>query len=205
MHAAVRRPEIHALVKLLRNLHSALGMKAEALGRGLLQRRGLKRRLRALGFFRFFDAAYPKFPRAAGIDNFLRRISGRKLDFPVCVPEKLRLSLLVSAKGKNRFNRPKFLRNEFFDFRFAFHDNPCGDGLHTSRRKTAFYGFPKVRAELIAHNPVKHAARLLGIDEIHIDCARMLDLRLDGVLGNFIERHAVRLLRRDAEDRSQMP
>ena len=47
-------------------------------------------------------------------------------------------------------------------------------GLHASRGKAALHFLPEQRADGIAHDSVQYPPRLLGIDEVHVDLARIL-------------------------------
>ena len=43
--------------------------------------------------------------------------------------------------------------------------------------------------DFITHQPVQHPAGLLGIDQLHIDLARVFESRFDGFVGYFMEDH----------------
>ena len=48
------------------------------------------------------------------------------------------------------------------------------------------------RADLVAHQPVKDAPRLLGVDQLHVDFAGMAESLLHGIPGDFVEHHPFR-------------
>ncbi len=50
---------------------------------------------------------------------------------------------------------------------------------------------PHQRTDLIAHQPVEHAARLLRVDAVHVDLARVLERFLHRLLGHFVELDAL--------------
>ena len=89
--------------------------------------------------------------------------------------------------------------------RISFDDQLGGHGLHASGGQSAADGLPQVGRQFIADDTVEDAARLLGVDEVHVQCARLLDGGLDHRLGDLVEGHALHLLGRDAERDSQMP
>ena len=66
--------------------------------------------------------------------------------------------------GQVGVERPVFLRLEGLDLLFAVVDHAHGDGLHAARGEAAADLLPQKRAQLITHNTVEHAARLLRVD-----------------------------------------
>src|SRR5208282_426097 len=85
---------------------------------------------------------------------------------------------------------PIFDRLEFANLPFALHDQAHGNGLHATCREAAAYLVPKQWRNLIAHQPVKHTACLLCIDEILIYIASVLESFLHGLLSDLIESDA---------------
>ena len=66
--------------------------------------------------------------------------------------------------GQIGVERPIFLRLEGPNFLFAVIDHAHGHGLHAARGEAAADLLPQKRAQLIAHDAVEHAARLLRVD-----------------------------------------
>ena len=64
---------------------------------------------------------------------------------------------------------------------------------------------PEQRADLVAHQPVEQTARLLGVDELHVHRARLLDRALDRLFRDLVEFHAAFAFRVDAQNGRQMP
>ena len=79
---------------------------------------------------------------------------------------------------------------EGFDFFFAFYDESHGHTLHASGAEGGFDFAPEDGAYLVADEPVEHAARLLGVDEVHVDAPRVLYGVEDGRFGDFVEHDA---------------
>ena len=55
----------------------------------------------------------------------------------------------------------------------AVHDQPRGDRLHAAGGEARHHLAPQHRADLVAVEAVEDAARLLGLDEVHVDLARV--------------------------------
>ena len=95
--------------------------------------------------------------------------------------------------GQIGVKRPVFLRLEGLDFLFTVIDHAHGDGLHAARGEAAADLLPQKRAQLIAHDAVEHAARLLRVDQILVDGARLLDALGDDLFCDLVEGHALGL------------
>ena len=70
-----------------------------------------------------------------------------------------------------RVNGPVFDWIESLDFTFTFDDETKRNGLHTSGGEAAADFVPEQRRYLVAHDTVKHAASLLRVNQVAIDCA----------------------------------
>ena len=64
---------------------------------------------------------------------------------------------------------PVFFRVETLDLVLPFADQPQRDRLHAAGADTAPDLFPEQRADLETDQPVEHAARLLGVDALHVE------------------------------------
>lgn len=111
----------------------------------------------------------------------------------------------LSGARKLHVKRPVFLRHKGADLIFTVDNEPRRDRLHAAGRQALADLLPQKRAELIAHDAVEHAARLLRIDQILVDPARLLDGFAHNVLCDFVEGHALRLLIRDIQQVFQVP
>ena len=205
VNTTIRRTEVHAFIKLLRDLHRAFGMKAETTGRHLLKARRFKRRLWAFVFLGAFGRFDGKFRFLASGYDLLCIFAGCKLDLTVFIAVEFGFDLLVFGKSQNGFDGPIFLGNEFFDLRIAFYDDPRRNGLYAACGKSALDRFPKIGADLLSHDSVEDSTRLLRVDEIHIDGMRFLDTALYGLFGDLIERNAICVFGFNAEDGRKMP
>ena len=74
-----------------------------------------------------------------------------------------------------RVERPVFLGAERLALLLALDDDPQRDRLHPSGADAALDLLPEQRADLVADQPVEHAARLLGVEQMLIELARMGD------------------------------
>ena len=69
----------------------------------------------------------------------------------------------------------------------ALYDEAQGHGLHTPGGDAALHSLPQQGRDLVAHEAVEHAARLLGIEKMGIDIVRVFQSGLDRTSGNFVE------------------
>ena len=111
------------------------------------------------------------------------------------VLRKLRFEQRRLARIQHRVNRPVLLRDERANFLFAFYDQAQGDGLHAAGGESAAHFIPQQRGNFIAHDAVKHAARLLRVHKISIHLARMIERRANRFRCNFVEGDAKNLFR----------
>ena len=100
---------------------------------------------------------------------------------------------VLRAAVETRVEQPVLLALESLDLLLAVNDHARGDGLHTSRGQTLLYLAPEQRGELIADDAVEYAPRLLGIDKVLVDAARVLDALGDDLFGDLVEGHALGL------------
>ena len=70
---------------------------------------------------------------------------------------------------------PVLFGDEALDLALALADELERDRLHAAGGEAAADLVPQERADLVAHQPVEHAARLLRVDHLHVDLARMLE------------------------------
>ena len=101
--------------------------------------------------------------------------------------------------------RPVFLRDELRDLLLPLRHQPDGHGLHTSGGQAAADLLPQQRGELIAHDAIQRAARLLRVHQILIDGAGVLDGILHHLFGDLVEGDALRLVLRQLQQVLQMP
>ena len=112
---------------------------------------------------------------------------------------------LFAARAQLRVHKPVFLRLKLLDLVLAVNHHARGDGLHAPRGQPLLDLHPEQRADLVAHQPVEQTARLLGVDELHVHRARLLDRALDRLFRDLVEFHAAFALRVDAQNGRQMP
>ena len=61
--------------------------------------------------------------------------------------------------------------DERSDLALALDDQPQRHRLHAAADRRPLHPLPQQRADLVAHQPVEDAPRLLGIDQAHVDVA----------------------------------
>ena len=197
--------DLHALVELLRDHHRAARGHVELPRSLLLEGRGDEgRRGRAL-LFGFFDARDRERAGLQLVQNGLHILFAGKLAL-------LRVAVVVGRKAAGladaaeiHIQRPVFLRLEGTDLVFPVDDQARGDRLHAAGRQTLADLPPQQRAELIADDPVEHAAGLLRIDQVLVDGTRMLDGFLHDTARDLVEGHAVGRIVRDGQQIFQVP
>ena len=91
------------------------------------------------------------------------------------------------------------------DFLLALGDESNGHTLHTSSRQARFDFTPQDGREFKSHNAVEHTAGLLGIHQVQVDVAGMLDGIQDGGLGNLVENDTACVVGRQAKHLEQVP
>ena len=87
---------------------------------------------------------------------------------------------------------PVFLAFESADFVFALANQPQRRTLHPPRTQAAADLFPQQGRQIEADQIVQRTARLLGIDQVHIQLARLLQGSLNAFLGHFVKHHPLR-------------
>ena len=104
-----------------------------------------------------------------------------------------------------RRDRPVFLGLERLDLPFPLDDEAQRDRLHAPRRETVADLIVQKRRELVAHEAVEHAARLLRVDEVVIDRARRFQSMTDRLGRDLVELDAVPAVLGKPQHRLQMP
>ena len=85
------------------------------------------------------------------------------------------------------------VRNEVFDGTFALDNHAHRDRLHAAGAKATANLLPKYGRELKSHQAVEYAPGLLGVDQVHVDVARIVYGAKDGRFGNFMKDNALGL------------
>ena len=195
---------VHALIELLRDRHGAPRRHAQAAGSLLLQGRGDERGRRAALFFAALDARDLERLSRNGGNDLVGRGLVRNVHLLFCRAVKARREC-ARAAVKQRVEQPVLLRLEGADLVFAVDHDARGHRLHTAGGQAGLDLAPEQRAELIAHDAVKNAARLLCVDQILIDLARVLNALGDDLLRDLVERHALGLIVRQIQQLLQVP
>ena len=88
---------------------------------------------------------------------------------------------------------------------FALGDEAYGHRLYAAGREGGLHLAPQHGRQLKAHDTVQDAACLLGVHQVQVDLARMLDGAQDGVLGDFVEDDAPRVFGLQSQHLVQVP
>ena len=65
-------------------------------------------------------------------------------------------------------------RNKVLDGALSFYNHAHCYGLHATGAQSASDLLPKHGRELKTHKPIEHPAGLLGVDQVHVDLARIV-------------------------------
>ena len=74
-----------------------------------------------------------------------------------------------NVPGEPREDLPVLLGDEALDLTLAIDDELERDGLDAAGAQAPADLFPEQRADLVADQPVEHAAGLLRVDHLHVD------------------------------------
>ena len=96
-----------------------------------------------------------------------------------------------SVDGQARSNIPVFLRDELLDLDLAIDHDAQRHRLHASSRARAWQLAPQDGREREAHEIVERAAGEIGVHQLLVDLARVLDRFRYRLLGYGVERHAL--------------
>ena len=182
--------DVTGLVQTLGHHHGLLHPKAQAVTRGLLQGGSDKRRRRlAAGrlIFTLADAVTGGFQRCQGRHG-LGLVQRLERSAVLTGHFKAHVSAFGGAQVGVHF--PVFFRNKRADLFFTLDHQLHGYRLHTTSRQATGDLGPQQRRNHVTHYTVEEAPRLLGIDPVDIQLARLGKRFLDGLLGNFVEHHA---------------
>ena len=186
--------QLDALVQLLRNAHGAARGHVELAAGLLLQGRGDERRRGAALFLAALDLAHDKRLAGHSGDDRLRLRLVFELRLAVCIAVVAGGELPAVRGLEQRLDGPVFLGHERADLVFAVHDQTGRDALHAARGQAALDLAPQEGRQLVAHDAVEDTARLLRVDQIDVDVARVLDAVLDRGLGDLVEGDALGVL-----------
>ena len=185
----------HTLIELLGNGHGAPRRHTESAGCFLLQSGGDERGRGGFLLFTALDVIHRESRALHGSKNTVHLVLRVQL--------LLLVSLAVKARGEGGIvhpaveagvQEPVFLGLEGLDLLLAVYHHACGDRLDTACAQSLFDLLPEKRRELIAHNAVEDAARLLGVHQVLVDAAGVLDALGDDLLRDLVEGDALGLL-----------
>ena len=97
--------------------------------------------------------------------------------------------VLVGAAVEGALEVPVGRDPERHPLALAVDDQSGRDGLDPAGGQAGHDLLPEDRADLVAVEAVEDAARLLGLDEVHVELARVLGGLEDGGLGDLVEDH----------------
>lgn len=177
-------------VKPLRYVHSPLYREAQLSARLLLE----GGRSEGGGWFPFQRAQFDFSNLESCPDAFLEktfRVAFRGEALREFGPQRHCFALFVLYQKDGIYFKIG-LRMEVLDFPFPLDDQFDGDRLHPSGGKFAAHFFPQDFREFIADEPVEYPSCLLGVDQVEIHRAGLLDR--PSMAGLVISRKTMRLV-----------
>ena len=111
----------------------------------------------------------------------------------VVLLDQVRVQRRRFACGQIGVDGPVLVLDERDDFAFALHDHAQRHGLHPAGGEAPANFVPKQGRDLVAHQTIEHAARLLRVHQLLVDHAGVLKRLLNGVLGDLVEHHPVNM------------
>ena len=94
---------------------------------------------------------------------------------------------------------------EGLDLFLTLGDEPHGDTLNAASRESGLNLAPQHGRQLKAHDAVEHTTGLLGIHQVQVNVARMLDGLENRRLGDLVEDNAACFVGRQAKHLKQVP
>src|ERR1035438_2948226 len=86
-----------------------------------------------------------------------------------------------------------FVLDECADLALALHNHAQRHRLHAARGEAPPHLIPEQRRNLVAHQPVEHAAHLLRVHQVLVHLPGVLEGQIDSLLGDLVEHHAENL------------
>ena len=199
--------DVHALVEVLRHEHGLGRGVAELVGSILLQGARREGRGGVRARHALLDGRDGVFARRKRLKDGVRLLLAAHFELFIVELFERRLEggefllFILQFCG----DRPVFFGFERLDLALAVDDEPERHRLHAPRRKPALQFVVEKRRELIAHEAVKDAARLLRVHEVIVDLPRVLQRLRDGFGRNFVEFDAVLSVPVQPQHRLQVP
>ena len=178
---------VDALVQPLRDRHRPLGAEAELAARLLLERAGGERRGRVALGLALRDRLDDRSQAADGRGMALGGLAVADVDRLAVDPDEVRGEGGAAGRLEQRLERPVLAGRERADLPLALDDHADRDRLHAPRRQAAADLARQERAQRVADQPVDDAPRLLRVDEVLVDLARVRERVADRALGDLGE------------------
>ena len=112
---------------------------------------------------------------------------------------------LVEVGCEIGLDLPVFVRDEGLNFLFSLGDEAHRHRLHAPGAEAAGHFFPQERRNLIPDDPIQNATRLLGVDLVQVDRARVFKRLADLVLRDRVEDNALGPIVVDAQGFLEVP
>ena len=197
-NSALLATNIHALIEALGQGHCLFRAETELTPSFLLERAGGKRRSRAPALIAADDLLY-HIARTAEVGDdriSLLLVLHRKLIelLPIALDQHSAEGIALRRAALLReisLNRPILLGDKRLNRLLALNDQAHRHRLDTPSRQPTLHLIPEQRAELVANEPVENAAGLLGVNQVTINLAWVIDRLLHRAPGDLLKDHTV--------------
>ena len=127
----------------------------------------------------------------------MRSASSPVVDVGLLALDGVQISLerLPRIRRHGRVDAPVFARHERLDGLFTVADDAQRYRLHPSGAQAALNVLPQQRADFVADQPVEQTARLLRRHFVLVDATGILQRLGHALAGDFVQQHAVHLVR----------
>ena len=198
--------DVARLVEPLRQGHGPLDAVAQPATGGLLQGGGDQRRVGTglggpFGAVADLEGALPK--PAKGVLRSRLIAGAERLAVLLDHLEAQRLRVFLALEVGEQL--PILLGLEGPNLPLPLHHQPHRHRLHPPRRQPPGHLGPKQRRQFEAHHAVEEAARLLGVDPVHVQFAGRAEGVLNGLAGDLVEDHPPVAVSAPADGLAQVP
>src|SRR5256712_2633355 len=179
--------DVHALVKLLGQVHGLLGAEAQLARRLLLEPAGDEGRHRIALLLLALDGLHDEGLAPDRRHDALGLRGRADVRLPAVDAVELGLEGRRVLPGQRRRYGPVLLRAEGFALALALADQLDGHRLYPPHAEATADLLPQQLAALVADDAIEHAPGLLRVDQVHVDLAGGLKGALDGRLRDLVE------------------
>ncbi len=186
--------KLDTLIQFLRGGHGLFGGEAELSRRLLLELARREGRRRGPPGFLLFNAVDDKGSRFQAREDVVRLFRAGDARLFSVDPDEACLEGRRQRALEERRDVPVFLSDKFPDFLFPVADDSHGNRLHAPGAQSSPHLVPENGADLISHQSVQDAPRLLGFVFVKVQLPGMAESGKHGVFRQVVEKDTVDIL-----------